>query len=88
MINFIGHFNVTPSLPSELEPLRELAKNLYWTWNQDTLKLFRRLDRELWEKTNHNPIKLLGNISQERLKEVTKDDGFVSHMNKIGRAHV
>ena len=83
MINFIGHFNVTPSLPSELEPLRELAKNLYWTWNQDTLKLFRRLDRELWEKTNHNPIKLLGNISQERLKEVTKDDGFVSHMNRV-----
>ncbi len=83
MINFIGHFNVTPSLPPELEPLRELAKNLYWTWNQDTLKLFRRLDRELWEKTNHNPIKLLGNISQERLKEVTKDDGFVSHMNRV-----
>ena len=82
MANFIGTFNVTPSLPKNLEPLRELAYNLHWTWNQETFELFRRLERELWETTNHNPVMMLGKINQDRLIEVSNDDGFVSHMNR------
>ena len=83
MINFIGTFNVVPSLPSNLEPLREIVNNLYWSWNQDALELFRRLDAELWKSTNHNPVALLGRISQTRLEEVSNDDGFLSHMNRV-----
>ncbi|MCX6149811.1 MAG: alpha-glucan family phosphorylase [Ignavibacteriales bacterium] len=82
MANFIGTFNVTPSLPKNLEPLRELANNLHWTWNQESFELFRRLDRELWESTNHNPVMMLGKISQERLIEVSNDDGFIAHMSR------
>ncbi len=82
MANFIGTFNVIPSLPENLERLRELAYNLYWTWNQDTFELFRRLDRDLWEVTNHNPVMVLGKISQERLQEVSNDDGFIAHLNR------
>lgn len=70
MANFIGTFNVIPSLPQNLERLRELAYNLYWTWSQDTFELFRRLDRELWDSTGHNPVMMLGKISQDRLQEV------------------
>lgn len=84
MANFIGTFNVIPSLPKNLEPLRELAYNLHWTWNQDSFELFRRLERELWESTNHNPVMMLGKINQDRLQEVSNDDGFLAHMN---RAH-
>lgn len=82
MANFVGTFNVIPSLPKNLEPLRELAFNLHWTWNQDSFELFRRLERELWESTNHNPVMMLGKISQERLNEVSNDDGFLAHMNR------
>ncbi len=80
MANFIGTFNVSPSLPKNLEPLRELAFNLHWTWNQDSFELFRRLERELWETTNHNPVSMLGKINQDRLIEVSNDDGFIAHM--------
>jgi starch phosphorylase len=83
MINFIGTFNVVPSLPINLKPLRNIVYNLYWTWNHDAIELFRRMDRDLWEETNHNPVALLGKISQERLKEVAEDDGFISHMNRV-----
>lgn len=82
MANFVGTFNVIPSLPKNLEPLRELAFNLHWTWNQDSFELFRRLERELWESTNHNPVAMIGKISQERLVEVSNDDGFLAHMNR------
>jgi glycogen phosphorylase len=85
MANFIGTFNVTPSLPKNLEPLKELTSNLHWTWNQESFELFRRLDRDLWETTNHNPIMMLGKISQERLIEISNDDGFISHMHRVHR---
>ncbi|MCF8242824.1 MAG: alpha-glucan family phosphorylase [Melioribacteraceae bacterium] len=83
MINFIGTFNVFPRLPQNLEPLREISYNLYWTWNQDAVELFRRLDMELWEETHHNPVLMLGRMNQERLQEVSSDDGFISHMNRV-----
>ncbi len=83
MINFIGNFSVVPSLPEKLEPLREIAYNLYWTWNKDAHELFRRLDKDLWESTNHNPVMVLGKISQDTLAEVAEDHGFISHMNRV-----
>ncbi|MBD1927816.1 alpha-glucan family phosphorylase [Trichocoleus sp. FACHB-90] len=78
----IRTFNVSPSLPPRLEPLRKLAYNLHWDWNVETKELFRRLDRDLWESSRHNPVLMLGTISQARLKEVAEDEGFVAQMER------
>ncbi|PKL83310.1 MAG: alpha-glucan phosphorylase [Ignavibacteriae bacterium HGW-Ignavibacteriae-3] len=83
MVNYIGRFNIIPSLPEKLDPLREIVYNLYWSWNHDAIELFRRLDRKLWEDTHHNPILMLGKISQDRLNQVALDDSFISHMNRV-----
>ena len=83
MVKFIGTFNVAPSLPKKLFALIDIAYNLYWTWNQDAVELFRRLDRELWDSLNHNPVMLLGKVSQERLLEVANDDGFMAHLARV-----
>lgn len=83
MVNFIGHFNVVPALPKVLEPLREIAYNLYWTWNHEAVELFRRIDRKMWEETMHNPVIMLGKTDQKRLIELSQDDGFLSHMNRV-----
>jgi starch phosphorylase len=74
---------VIPSLPEKLEPLREIVFNLFWTWNHDAIDLFRRLDSKLWEETHHNPVLMLGKISQVRLNEAAIDDSFISHMNRV-----
>ena len=76
-------FQVIPALPENLMRLRELAFNLYWFWNQDALELFRRLDRDLWEKSKHNPVLMLGTIRQDRLEARSQDDGFLSHMERV-----
>src|SRR5204863_197871 len=47
-------YNVTPILPAALEPLREMSFNLWWTWEPAARRLFRHLDPELWNRTNHN----------------------------------
>ncbi len=83
MHKFLGTYNVVPSLPANLEKLREVAYNLHWTWHSDSRELFRRLDRELWDETNHNPVMILGNVSQERLEEVSHDDGFIAHLQRV-----
>lgn len=81
----IATFNVSPSLPPALEPLRKLAYNLHWDWNLDTKDLFRRLDRDLWESSNHNPVLMLGILPQERLQEVAEDEGFLAQMRRAER---
>lgn len=82
MNKFLGTYHVIPYLPKELEKLRDIAYNLYWTWNPDIRELFKRLDRDLWVETNHNPVQMLGLISQGRLSEVAQDDGFRAHLDR------
>jgi starch phosphorylase len=79
----IESYFVTPALPERLEALRELAYNFLWTWSDDIRALFRRLDRELWERVEQNPVLLLGSISQERLDEAAKDDGFLAFLDRV-----
>jgi glycogen phosphorylase len=81
----IRTFNVSPSLPSQLEPLRKLAYNLHWDWNFDATDLFSRLDRDLWESSRYSPVLMLGTISQERLREVAEDEGFLAQMDRAVR---
>jgi starch phosphorylase len=81
----IRTFNVSPALPQQLEPLRKLAYNLHWDWNYETTDLFRRLDRDLWESSRHNPVLMLGTISQKRLREAAEDDGFLAQMDRAAR---
>ncbi|MEW5947590.1 MAG: alpha-glucan family phosphorylase, partial [bacterium] len=76
-------FHVSPSLPKELNALMELAYNLRWCWDHNTIDLFRRLDRDLWEEVNQNPVKLLGTIKQERLAEVASDESILNHMERV-----
>ncbi|MBU2505285.1 MAG: alpha-glucan family phosphorylase [Bacteroidetes bacterium] len=83
MINFVGTFNVVPSVPAKLKPIIAITKNIYWSWNTEAVELFRRIDRDLWEDTNHNPVAMLGKVSQKRLQELADDDGFISHLNRV-----
>lgn len=79
----IKTFKVLPRLPQKIERLRELAHNLYWCWNHEAVSLLRRIDRDLWEATEHNPVRMLGMISQQRLEELAADDGFLAHFRRV-----
>ena len=75
----IETFQVEPSLPKQLEGLRELAYNLLWSWDDDLRIVFTRMDRELWDSTYQNPVLMLGTISQQRLDELANDDGYMAY---------
>jgi glycogen phosphorylase len=82
-MNSMRLFNVVPSLPEGLKQLGELSGNIAFTWHPECVKLFQRIDRSFWEETRHNPVLLLGKVSQERLDELTTDDGFVNQMDTV-----
>src|SRR3954463_1548853 len=79
----IKTFQVFPDVPQELQPLLELAHNLWWVWNPEAVELFRRLDRKLWEDVYHNPVKLLGAIEQSKLQTAAADEGYLAHMQRV-----
>jgi len=79
----IFEYMIHPSLPERLRPLAGLSHNLWWAWHPDAVNLWRRLDTELWNETYHNPVKLLGLISQSRLDQLAEDDGFTTHMDRV-----
>lgn len=84
----IHQFHVAPALPDRLHPLMEIAFNLRWSWDHDTIELFRRIDKKLWEEVDHNPVRLLGEVEQGRLEELAGDEGFHVHLNRVlGELH-
>ena len=86
MMPNVRTFTVAPSLPEKLQDLQVLAHNLRWTWDHETIDLFRRLDRDLWAECYQNPILMLGKISQERLRKVAMNDGFIAHMERVSQS--
>lgn len=78
MVKPIATVTVTPRIPKALPRLEDLAHNVRFTWDHETISLFRRLDAEGWERSHHNPVLLLGMISQTRLEEMTNDPAFMA----------
>lgn len=65
---------VCPHLPMELGKLAEIARNLWWTWNDDAKSMYCDLDPELWEETEQNPILFLERMNYEKLVTLAHDE--------------
>src|SRR6476620_10341710 len=79
----IHTFTVLPHLPDRLQGLQKLAYNLWWCWNPDAVALFRRIDPDLFESLDNSPVRLLGAIAQDRLRELDEDGGFLAHLDRV-----
>jgi starch phosphorylase len=78
-------YAVVPKLPKALEPLRRVVYDLHWSWNHAAIRLFRRLDQELWEASGHNPVLMLGTISQDTLDRAAADPAFLAHLKGVAK---
>ena len=82
---------VQSDVPEKLFSLKELANNLWWSWNNEAELLFRRMDPSLWEDVKHNPKLLLEKIDYKRLLVLEDDDDFVAelkHVNEMFKSHL
>ena len=65
-----------PALPDRIARLRELALDLWWSWNKQARHVFRTLDYPLWRATAHNPVRMLRVIPQATLARAAADPAF------------
>jgi glycogen phosphorylase len=63
------------------EKLWSLARNLWWSWDQDSVALFRDLDPVPWLEFNHNPISLLGEIPLAGIEKRAAELALHSRIN-------
>lgn len=76
---------VNPQLPKRIEKLSEISNNLWWSWNTEFLRLFKKIDRDLWETCEKNPVKFLRLVSQEKLEQVAKNPEFLKEYDKLSK---
>jgi starch phosphorylase len=74
---------IRSKLPQELKVLEEIAYNVWWVWNYEAKDLFSCLDRELWRKTEGNPVLLLRQLPYRRLEEITNNRSMMEKINRI-----
>ena len=71
------------AIPEALQPLEELAKNLWWCWNDEAYEVFKYIDKAKWIEVRKNPIALLDSISLSRYKELENDAVFMRNLSKV-----
>ncbi|MDG6996188.1 MAG: alpha-glucan family phosphorylase [Nitrososphaerota archaeon] len=68
------------SLPENLESLRILAGNTYWTWDRRVRRVFERIGNEQWKRT-YNPVQLIQELSTTKLEELSRDENFLTDLS-------
>ena len=76
---------VNPQLPKRIEKLSEISNNLWWSWNTEFLRLFKKIDKDLWETCEKNPAKFLKQVSQERLEAVATNAEFLKEYDRLAK---
>ncbi|HLV44357.1 MAG TPA: alpha-glucan family phosphorylase, partial [Aggregatilineales bacterium] len=79
----IQTFKVVSKLPEALSRFPELAYNIRWSWDLETIALFQRMGENLWEDSGHNPVRMVGLLSQSRLDALAQDEGFMAHYERV-----
>jgi starch phosphorylase len=78
-------YTVAPRIPKELQCLQTIAYNVFWAWDHELMELFMRIDPDLWEETNHNPVQMLGMMKQEKVNALAHDDAFLAQADRACR---
>ncbi|GBD03477.1 Glycogen phosphorylase [bacterium HR19] len=59
--------------------LREIAYNLWWSWNPPAKKLFKMIDEIIWKESKENPVVFLKN--EEAIEKALENKKFVNTLN-------
>lgn len=78
-----NRITVNPQLPERINRLEEIGNNLWWSWNTDFLRLFKKIDVDLWNSCAKSPVKFLKRVSQDKLEKAAATLEFTREYDKI-----
>ncbi len=70
-------------LPPELQPLEEIAHNLWWVWNEEAKALFEVLDPEEWEKSGKNPVVMMQNLQSDITESAVNNAELMDRVHRV-----
>ncbi len=73
---------IDPSIPEKLKGLKELSRNLWWSWNFKATELFESIDEKIWEEVGQNPIKLLDSLTVKQWRALEVNESFLEKYNE------
>src|SRR6056297_2159194 len=87
MMTHIQTFQIYPKVPEQTRFVETLVRNMWWSWNLDTIELFRRIDPKLWNQAGRNPILFFSQIPQKQLESIAQDNSFLAHLQRVKTAY-
>ena len=82
-MKILGRLAVFPTIPQRIGRLHELAYNLWWAWNPDAQILYSTIDPVLWQRTEHNAVRLLAEAAPERLNALADDADYLARYDLV-----
>ena len=76
----LRRITVLPTVPTAIEPLGVLARNLRWSWHPPTQDLFAAMDPEGWEASGHNPLRMLNQADLAQLERAAADPDLLDRL--------
>ncbi|MEL7565350.1 MAG: alpha-glucan family phosphorylase [Dehalobacterium sp.] len=70
-------------IPQRISRMKEIAYDLWFSWQPETQELFCILDKHLWEETKHNPIKFLLELYPKKLEQGAVDPVFLTLYDRL-----
>ncbi len=65
--------------------LNRLARNLWWTWNQEAQEIFHELSPRGWQNLYHNAVAVLHEVSDYELRVRLQDHDFAQRVQSVLR---
>lgn len=84
-MKILGRMAVFPSIPERISRLHELAYNLWWTWNPEAQALYATIDPDLWQRSEHNAVRVLVEAPADRLTTLAADADFLAAYDHVLR---
>src|SRR5437660_1840907 len=63
--------------------LNQLARNLWWTWNQEAQEVFQQLSPRGWQNLYHNAVAVLHEVSNYELRVRLQDRDFAREARAV-----
>ena len=70
-------------LPPELQPLEEIAHNLWWVWNEEAKAIFEIMDPNEWEKSGKNPVLMLQNLQSDITESTVNNRELMDRIHRV-----
>jgi starch phosphorylase len=82
--------STTPLTPAEQDALAQglhkLARNLWWTWDQEAQEIFQDLSPRCWQNLYHNAVAVLREVSDYELRIRLHEQEFARRVQAVLKA--